>query len=188
MLVATSACSFLHREQGAPDAAATVAMPVQAVSATPSVSASAKASSVPSGKPRAAGSAEPKVAGNCYCLPDKGTTEHGNNMRTAPTMRPPVCVCDKSGVRLCIDPIKSCKERGTACDESFEALCKRRSGFTGTPGASCQGWSSVGGHETGRLDCNFVGVDTYPGPAGRTCKGFLVTGQSVDGHVFCPAK
>lgn len=134
------------------------------------------------------GSAGPSAVGNCYCLPDEGTYGHGNNQRLAPTWRAPTCTCDAQGVPLCLEPIKTCQERGGSCDASFDTLCKKRSGFKGPPLGPCQGWDSSGSSRSGTQSCVFdTGVDTYPGPRGGKCKGYMVTNKLVDGHVFCPA-
>lgn len=190
LLAGTSGCNVLdrlRRSDAGLDAATTDAAP-PAAPIDASVADAAPAP-VPSASTKAAptrtASAAP-VKGDCRCLPDEGSTEHGNNMRLAPTWVLPTCECSASGVSLCQQPIKTCKERGGACNESFSDLCKSKYGFKGTAGGSCQGWDSTGAKSTGKLGCQFeTSVDTYPRTPGGTCTGFTVDHKSVKGHIFC---
>lgn len=193
LVVTTPACDLLkHRDRtadaGAIPDAATVAVaapeaPVDAGAPVAPLPLATAGTSAPA--PTPARSAAPAGKGDCRCLPDQGSTAHGNNMRLAPAWKQPRCGCDASGVQLCLKEVKTCKARGSAaCDESFDTVCKARV-FTGLGGAACQGWDSQGKHEAGRLSCDFDGVDTYPRPAGGTCTGFTVDKKQVKGHVFC---
>lgn len=197
VVVTTPACDLLkHRDQGA-DAGAVVdaavivdaAPPATVVDAAPPLpepTTTATAATTAAVAP--AKSAAPAGKGDCRCLPDQGSTEHGNNMRLSPTWKQPRCGCEASGVKLCQKQVKTCKERGSAaCDESFDTVCKARI-FPGLAGTACAGWDSQGNRGTGKLSCDFDGVDTYPRPAGGTCTGFTVDRKQVSGHVFCPGR
>lgn len=127
-------------------------------------------------KPSGAGTGPaPKEIGTCSCLPDQGTVGHGNNQRLASRYPAPMqCDCfTPSGEEVCLKLAK-------------DGSCTRFASTANT--GACAGLlRATGAPAVGQFkDCAFdLAVDTFPGPRGRACRGYMHNGKQVAGTTYC---
>jgi hypothetical protein len=141
---------------------------------TPEASVTAGKSASPPAGPKPPAAAKEAV-GTCSCLPDEGTVGHGNNQRLASRYPSPMqCDCfTPAGDEVCL----KLGADGTCARFTTTSLSGPCAGVFRATGAPAAGQTK---------DCAFATVvDTYPGPRGRACRGYMHNGKQVAGTTYC---